>query len=276
MSAHSRIAADRGPAAREASHTCLRRQVLLGGAGISLGAALGAPGLAPIAPAAAQAPGITPPVRPIDSAMQRRALEIRQACARQASEVPIAPHPVNDDEARYPTRIGTDTRALPHNARGEVEQAAWQAMFDACQSGDPANFEKIPLGGTRRLGNPVGPLAVSLAGVTPTQIAIPAAPALASAERAADPGVLAAAAELSRLPGYRGAKAEGRVTPGTLFRGGVLYFDPVDPKGRAVTPPGVLDGPMVSQFLLRDVPFGAQWISARIRPATPDSEFLTE
>src|SRR5829696_5105959 len=300
MSAHSRIAADRGPAAREASHTCLRRQVLLGGAGISLGAALGAPGLAPIAPAAAQAPGITPPVRPIDSAMQRRALEIRQACARQASEVPIAPHPVNDDEARYPTRIGTDTRALPHNARGEVEQAAWQAMFDACQSGDPANFEKIPLGGTRRLGNPVGPLAVSLAGVTPTQIAIPAAPALASAERAAEavevywqallrdvpfseyrdgaghPGVLAAAAELNRLPGFRGATAEGRVTPGTLFRGGVLYFDPVDPKGRAVTPPGVLDGPMVSQFLLRDVPFGAQWISARIRPATSDSEFLTE
>jgi len=33
---------------------------------------------------------------------------------------------------------------------------------------------------------------------------------------------------------------------------------------------------MVSQFLLRDMPFGAQWISARIRPATPDSEFLTE
>jgi hypothetical protein len=232
--------------------------------------------------------------------MQRRALEIRQACARQASEVPIAPHPVNGDEARYPTRIGTDTRALPHNARGEVEQAAWQALFDACQSGDPADFEKIPLGGTRRLGNPVGPLEVSLAGITPTQIAIPAAPALASAERAAEaaevywqallrdvsfseyqdgtshPDVLAAAAELSNLAGFRGAKADRRVTPGTLFRGGVLYFDPADPNGRVVTPPGVLDGPMVSQFLLRDMPFGAQWISARVRPATPDSEFLTE
>src|SRR5215203_988810 len=276
MSAHSSIVADRGPAAREASHPCLRRQVLLGGAGISLGAALGTPGLLPVTPAAAQAPTTEPHARPIDSAMQRRALEIRQACARQASEVPIAPHPVNDDEARYPTRIGTDTRALPHNARGEVEQAAWQALFDACQSGEPADFEKIPLGGTRRLGNPIGPLTVSLTGVTPTQIAIPAAPALASAERAAEavevywqallrdvsfseyqdgtshPGVLAAAAELSRLPGFRGAKAERRITPGTLFRGGVLYFDPANPKGRAVMPPGVLDGPMVSQFLLRD------------------------
>jgi hypothetical protein len=299
MSAHPSIAAYRGPAARDASHSSVRRQLLLGGASISLGAALGTSGLLPVTPAAAQAPTTAPHARPIDSAMQRRALEIRQACARQASEIPIAPHPENGDEARYPTRIGTDTRALPHNARGEVEQAAWQALFDACQSADPADFEKIPLGGTRRLGNPIGPLEVSLAGITPTQIAIPAAPALASAERAAEaaevywqallrdvsfseyqdgtshPGVLAAAAELSGLPGFRGAKADGRVTPGTLFRGGVLYFDPADPKGRAVTPPGVLDGPMVSQFLLRDTPFGAQWISARIRPATPDSEFLT-
>ncbi len=300
MRNHSRITANQGQASPEVSLTARRRRVLLGGAAVSFGAALGTSGVAPITPAAAQATGTGAPVRPIDSAMLRRAIEVRQTCARRVSEVPIAPHPANDDEARYPTRIGTDTRALPHNARGEVEQAAWRAMYDACQSGDPADFEKVPLGGTRRLGNPVGPLTVSLAGITPTQIAIPAAPALASAERAAEaaevywqallrdvpfaeyhdgtshPGLLAAAAELSRLPGFRGAKADGRVTPSTLFRGGVLYFDPADPKGRAVTPPGVLEGPVVSQFLLRDIPFGAQWISARIRPATPDSEFLID
>ncbi|WP_207541168.1 phosphatase PAP2 family protein, partial [Sabulicella rubraurantiaca] len=282
------------------SKPTLRRRGLLGGAGVALGTALTVPSTNPVASAAAQPAAVEPPVRPMDSAMVHRAFEVRQNCAREASEVRIAPHPTNDDETRYPTRIGTDTRALPHNDRGEVDQAAWRAMYDACQSGDPADFEKIPLGGTRRLGNPVGPLTVSLAGVTPTQIAIPAAPALASAERAAEaaevywqallrdvpfseyhdgtshPGVLAAAAELSRLSGFRGAKADGRVTPGTLFRGSVLYFDPADPKGRAVTPPGVLDGPVVSQFLLRDVPFGAQWISAQIRPSTPDSEFLIE
>jgi hypothetical protein len=273
---------------------------LLGVTGFSLGAALGTSDFAPVAPAMAQAMGAAPLARPVDSAMQRRALEVRQACALHASQAPIAPHPINDDEMRYPNRIGTDTRALPHNARGEVVPAAWQAMFDACQSGEPTDFDKIPLGGTRRLGNPLGTMAVSLTGLTPTQIAIPAPPALASAERAAEavevywqallrdvpfseyrdgtghPGVLAAAAELSRMPGYRGAKVDGRVTPATLFRGGALYFDTADPKGRAVTPPGVLDGPVVSQFLLRDVPFGAQWISARIRPSTPDSEFLTD
>src|SRR5215212_6200644 len=156
MSAHSSIAADRGLAAREASHTCLRRQVLLGGAGISLGAALGTSGVLPVTPAAAQAPTTEPQARPIDSAMQRRALEIRQACARQASEVPIAPHPTNGDEARYTNKIGSDSRGLPHDKRGEVEQAAWQALYTACQSGDPADFEKIPLGGPRKLVNPVG------------------------------------------------------------------------------------------------------------------------
>src|SRR3712207_8376690 len=37
--------------------------------------------------------------------------------------------------------------------------------------------------------------------------------------------VLAAAAELSRFPEFRGPRADGRVTPGTLFRLNVLYPD---------------------------------------------------
>ena len=68
----------------------------------------------------------------------------------------------------------------------------------------------------------------------------------------------------------------GGVTPGTLFRANALYFDAADPKGRSVTPPGVLDGPLISQFLLRDVPYGAQWIGAHIRTTVPASEFMTD
>jgi hypothetical protein len=88
--------------------------------------------------------------------------------------------------------------------------------------------------------------------------------------------VLAATEELNKLADFRGPKSGGRVTPGTLFRANALYFDPADPKGRSVTPPGVLDGPLISQFLLRDVPYSAQWISAQIRTALPANEFLTE
>jgi hypothetical protein len=273
----------------------LPRRGLIGGAGLALAASVAPPGTPAVAPAAAQPLGTEPPVRPIDSTMRGRAREVREAAARLQHEAPVAPHPSNDDEARYPTRIGTDTRGLPHNDRGEVDPAAWRALFDACQSGEPDAFERIPLGGVRRLGNPVGTMAASLAGTTPTQIAIPAPPALASAQRAAEatevfwqallrdvpfgeyqenPEVRAAAEEISGLAAFPGAKTGAHVTPGTLFRGGALYFDANDPGGRAVMPPGVLDGPMISQFLLRDVPFGAQWTSARIRPATPATEFL--
>ena len=183
-----------------------------------------------------------------------------------------------------------------------MDPGAWRAALDAYRSGEPADFEKIPLGGRRKLVNPLGTLAVSLSGLNATQFGVPPAPALASPARAAeavevywqallrdaplaafqdgtdDRDVLAAAEELGRLPEFRGPRADGRVTPGTLFRGNALYPDPADPAGagRYVSPPGVLDGPVVSQFLLRDVPYGSQWISARIRTSVPASVFLID
>jgi len=280
--------------------TAVTRRSLLGGAGIAVGAAVLAspPSMPGIAPAAAQPVSADP--RPLDAAFKRRAFEVRGVCASNNEKIPIAPHPTNGDEARYTNKIGSDSRGLPHDKRGEVEQAAWQALYTACQSGDPADFEKIPLGGTRKLVNPVGTQAVSLSGINPTQIAIPPAPALASAERAGEAvevywqsllrdvpltelrddtsnrDVLSATEELNKLTDFRGPKSGGRVTPGTLFRANALYFDPADPRGRSVTPPGVLDGPLISQFLLRDAPYAAQWISAQIRTALPANEFLTE
>src|SRR3954470_11468748 len=280
--------------------TAVTRRSLLGGAGIAVGAAVLAspPGMPGIAPAAAQPVSADP--RPLDAAFKRRAFEVREVCASNNEKIPIAPHPTNGDEARYTNKIGSDSRGLPHDKRGEVEQAAWQALYSACQSGDPADFEKISLGGTRKLVNPVGTLAVSLSGINPTQIGIPPAPALASAERGGEAvevywqsllrdvpltelrddtsnrDVLAATEELNKLADFRGPKAGGRVTPGTLFRSSALYFDAAEPNGRSVTPPGVLDGPLISQFLLRDVPYAAQWIGARIRTTLPASEFMSE
>ena len=300
MADHPTISTESDLASPTLPTTAVTRRSLLGGAGIAVGAAVLAspPSMPGIAPAAAQPVSADP--RPLDAAFKRRAFEVREVCARNNEKIPIAPHPTNGDEARYTNKIGSDSRGLAHDKRGEVEQAAWQALYAACQSGDPADFEKIPLGGTRKLVNPVGTLAVSLSGINPTQIGIPPAPALASAERGGEAvevywqsllrdvpltelrddtsnrDVLSATEELNKLADFRGPKSGGRVTPGTLFRANALYFDPADPKGRSVTPPGVLDGPLISQFLLRDVPYAAQWISAQIRTVLPANEFLTE
>ncbi len=237
-----------------------------------------------------------------DESFRRRTQRLRVDIANANAAVPIPPHPTNGDEQRYPNRIGSDSRGLPHNARGEVDPAAWKLATAAYTTRDPADFEKIPLGGTRKLVNPIGTLAVNLDGLSPAQFALPTAPALASAARASEAieiywvsllrdvpfhefsdattnkDVIAAAEELSKAPDFQGPRLGGKVTPQTLFRGAALYVDGKDRSGRTgrwVTPPGVTDGPYVSQFLYRDVPFGPQTLSARIRSYDPSNEFLT-
>lgn len=238
-----------------------------------------------------------------NEAFRKQAFDTRVAAARANFELPIPPHPTNGDEQRYPSKIGSDTRGLPHNKRGEVDPAAFQAAVAAYASGNPEDFEKIPLGGTRKQLNPIGSLAVSLTGLNTVQLAIPPAPELASAHRAGEAvelywqsllrdvpfnefrgdtnhrDVLAAVEELNRLSAYFGPRVRGRITPETLFRGSALYVDKTDASGRTgryVTPPGALSGPYISQFLLRDAPLGTQSISARIRTALPVNDYLTD
>ncbi|TAG76180.1 MAG: twin-arginine translocation pathway signal protein [Burkholderiales bacterium] len=242
------------------------------------------------------------PAQLSDAALRQRAFDIRTATARSNLAIPIPPHPDNGDEQRYPNRIGSDSRGLPHNARGEVDLNAYSVLTAAYDSGDPDAFERIPLGGTRKFLNPIGSFAVSLVGPDVTQFAIPPAPALASTARASEaielywqsllrdvplseyrddtshPLIRAAVDELNKVTDFNGPKVGGRVTPQTLFRGNAWYVDRADTSGRSgrwVTPPGVTDGPVVSQFLLRDAPFSTQFISARIRAYQP-IDFLTE
>jgi hypothetical protein len=260
--------------------------------------------------AAAAAPAAAP--RPATDAagaykdLVQRSEQLRIARAHANGATPVPAHPDNGDEALYPNKVGSDTRGLPHDALGEVDLGAWQALLHALDTQDPADFERIPLGGTRKLQQPLGTLAVSLTGLAASQYAIPPAPALASAERAAEAVesywkallrdvpfheyrsdtkqelVRAAAAELSRLSGYTGPRdASGKVTPELLFRGTARYLDSADPSGRksrSVVPPGVDVGPHISQFILKDVPYGAQTIPGLIKTQAPGraNDFLLD
>jgi len=236
-----------------------------------------------------------------DEQQHRHALKVRVDTAWSDYQAPVGQHPVNGDEDLYPNKIGSDTRGLPHDERGEVDPAAWALAAKAFASRDPADFDKIPLGGTRKLVNPIGTLAVNFTGFDATQISIPPAPALASAQRASEAvelywqatlrdvpfheyannrDVADAVAELDKLPAYTGPKVNGHVTPEVLFRGTVTYQDPRDRSGRTpkhVTPPGVLDGPYISQFLLRDVPYGVTYAPGayRLPSAIKENDFST-
>jgi hypothetical protein len=244
-------------------------------------------------------------VSTLDAELVERTRLVRRERANENASVAVPRHVHNGDEARYPNKIGSDTRGLPHDSFGEVDLKAWGTLINALETQDPADFEKVILGGTRKLVQPLGTLALNLTGLASPQHAIPPAPALASAERAADAGeaywqallrdvplaeyrndtqhplVLAAAAELSGFSGYTGPRdADGKVTPQLLFRGTARYGDETDRSGRRarhVVPPGVLDGPYISQFLLKEIPYGVQSISPLLRVPVADAsnDFLT-
>jgi hypothetical protein len=222
-------------------------------------------------------------------AAEKRAQECFQIKMKAAQAERNAPAPeqrTNGDEARYPNRIGNYSKGLPHNSIGEVDPAAYQSLLGALASGDPEDFERIRMGGNVRLINPQAGLAFDMEGLDSHQMAIGTPPALASAQRAGesvenywmallrdvpfsgydtDPAAQAACAELSRLTDFRGPKQNGRVTPGTLFRG-FTYGDVV--------------GPYVSQFLLKPLEYGAIHVEQKLNTYLPLSnggaDYLTD
>ncbi|WP_367579758.1 hypothetical protein [Nostoc sp. PCC 7107] len=165
---------------------------------------------------------------------RQRAFQVRVQAAQNNQQIEIPPHPTNGDEERYANKIATDTRGLPHNQRGEVDLKAYESLAKALKTQNPDDYERIILGGARKLVNPQGPLAISLEGINASQISVPPPPTLDSAEQAAeavelywqallrdvpfhrfdrDENILAAIAELNSLSSFRGPKQNGIVTP---------------------------------------------------------------
>ena len=259
----------------------LSRRGLLGGlGGAAAVAAVGGVVLEPLLPggSVAEAEEVGPQVGTarLDAAYQNR---IDEANRMFADGIPV--QTCNGDEALYPNRIGNYSKGLFHNSIGEVDSGGYQALLDALTSGDPSDFELIPLGGARKLTNPQAGLAFDTQGNDPHQFAMPPAPAFASAWEAGEMVELywmallrdtrftsyggsflaeRAAKELSSLTDFRGPKVNGKVTPQTLFRDDL---------------PGALEGPYISQFLLKGTPFGTEYVERRQRTVLPDTDHMT-
>ena len=250
--------------------------------GRGLAATAAAAGLA--APAAANADDVDP-----QSRVQRanRAFLVRQKAALVERHAPLVKHPTNGDEQRYATRFANFGKGLPSDDFGEPTADSYDALIHALRSGDPDDFEAIPLGAIspafrRRLVNPQAAMAFDLEGADSHALAIPPAPEFSSAEQAGEmienywmaltrdvsftdyatnPLTIQAAADLSNRADFRGPKIGSAVTPQTLFRDNVF--------GGSV-------GPYLSQFLLLPAPFGANYIDQRMRTLVPGVDFMTD
>ena len=215
------------------------------------------------------------------SKRRNNAFNIRSQAASAQKNLSLPSHPSTIDDTTYPTFIGSFTKGLPHDSYGEVTPAAYQAFRKAMATGRQADFNAIPMGGTTRLANPQAAYAYSLEGGDSHHMTIPPAPALNSAWAAGemteiywrawtrdipftdygtDSTIAAAAADLSALPDFRGPKIAGAVTPATLFRGPTADD---------------LVGPIISQFLYQDIPFGATTIPQRYRTTASGDNHLT-
>ncbi|TMC06325.1 MAG: vanadium-dependent haloperoxidase [Chloroflexi bacterium] len=189
----------------------------------------------------------------------------------------------NGEEEQLAGHIANYSKALPHDALGHVDPAAYAGLRRALSSGLPSDFERIPLGtaGGRRLTNPQAGLAFDLEGPDAQALAIPPAPRIDSAENSGEAAELywmallrdvhfsdyetnarvdRAVRDLNRLTDFRGPQTGSKVTPATLFRG----FTEQDAAG-----------PYVSQFLLRDVPYGTLLICQRQATVVADRDYLT-
>jgi len=239
--------------------------------------------------------GIRVPGRGSDPRV-RRCFAIRLATANDEARIPVPPQTTNGDEQRYRDKCGTYSKGILQNGIGLVNLHAFQTFKRALNSGDPADFENIPMGGTRRLNGPQGGLAVGLEGSDAVQfgnapcpdnqedgVIVPPAPALASAaygtelvemywasllrdvaftDYISNATAAAAAQELSGMPSYAGPRdGNGNVTPALLFRGGY---------------PGETIGPHLSQLCLIPTFLGAQELSQQMITYTAGIDYMTD
>jgi hypothetical protein len=192
-------------------------------------------------------------------------------------------HSHNQDENLYPNKLGSYSKGLPHNDDGTVVLSAYEALAKAVNSGEPADFDAIPLGGARLLTNPQAGLAFDMEGPDAQALVQPPAPPFASRQQAAEisenywmallrdvpfsqyginPIANAAAADLTLYGNdLHAPKIGGAVTTASLFRG---------------LTPGDLTGPYLSQFFYQDCNFGANKIEQRITTTVPAVNYMTD
>ena len=219
---------------------------------------------------AVSAPGLpfAVPELPVENPRINKATEIRMQAAKLQSARKLVSIGSNGDEESLPDRIGCFAKGLPQSEFGEVEPYAYDALLVAMNAGTFASFERIPRSGGRTLANPQSAFTFHLEGGDPHTFEVPPAPSIASIDCSADSAELYWQALCRDVP-FAEYKTSAIVeqasqalgtTPARVFRGPTK---------------GDLDGPYVSQFLLKPIPYGAGRIEQRYNVPMPGSDFMT-
>lgn len=193
----------------------------------------------------------------------------------------------NNDEKRYrhDNFYASFSKCLPANNFGEVDAVAFRRLRRALRSGREQHFAAIPLDASavRRLENPQGGLRFEVSGLDSHATRIQPAFKFRSAQGAAEAGEVywqaltrdvpfiefsanslidAAVTDLNSFTATAGALDDtGKLTPARLFRGET---------------DGDLNGPFISQFLLRNFNFGPSQIEQRYETPTAGLDFMTD
>lgn len=192
----------------------------------------------------------------------QQALQVRTNSAQQQQQLNEPVWATNGDETALDGFVGNFAKTLPHNDVGEVDPAAYQSLLLALTSGQRADFDTIPAGGSAKLANPRAAYSYALSGADSHKIDMPAVHGLQSKRQAAEAAevywmalcrdipfdeyesnstVQAAASDLSTFTDFTAPREGASITPSVIFRG---------------LTPGDLQGGYVSEFLKLDIPQG--------------------
>ncbi|HEY4562370.1 MAG TPA: vanadium-dependent haloperoxidase [Thermoanaerobaculia bacterium] len=262
------------------------RRKFLGGLGGAAAAAMasGVLGAAALEPAAQAAAGLESGAHgPSPANLRRKACrDARKNMADYWFDQGVVAHPVNGDEARYGSKIGSYSKSMRHNAFGEVDLDDYDSLLKAVASGKAADYDAMSLApGARKQTNPQCGLAFDMEGVDSQCVAVPPPPALASREIAGEmvelywmsllrdanfldyassPAAAEAIADLNAYGAdFKGPKRNGKVTVQTLFRD---------------IAPGTGVGPYISQFMWLNTPFGVEYVERKMWTLAAGSDHM--
>ena len=244
------------------------------------------------------------PAAPIAPAMAPNLSNHRLECAEFWQNYPAATQIRNGDESDYADRRGNYSKGLPHNDRGLVDPAAYIRLFNAATSGNPADFDAIPLGiapqppftahtQNRPLTSPQAGFAVEMIGPDPRHLAMSAPPKFNSVTQVAEvaENYWMALARDVHFADYQSNATIGAAVADferTLSGGGklrqALYYRDSAVAGQAMTPTNLFRGvfvservgPYLSQFFLQDCFIGAQQIDQRMYTTAAGVDYMTD